>query len=140
MGALILIDPVSNATVGAAMIMGAVDEDGQDVSSDEGQSEEQEAALVWLRGLEQEAVELRDRIRQAGRAAVILDDQLIPDESLPAAMRALQLAKVTGISSRSDLSQATLAALRDLAGPRFYTTAEAAATLAHAWTNQEAQP
>ena len=140
MGALILIDPLTNATVGAAMIVGAVDESGHDATSEErDRFGEQEAALVWLRGREQEAVELRDRIRQAGRAAVILDDRLIPDASLPAAMRALQLAKVTGISSRSELSHSTLAALRELAGPRFYTTTEAAATLAHAWTSQEAQ-
>jgi bifunctional enzyme CysN/CysC/sulfate adenylyltransferase subunit 1 len=140
MGALFLIDPLTNATVGAAMIVGAVDESGHDATSEErDRFGEQEAALVWLRGREQEAVELRDRIRQAGRAAVILDDRLIPDASLPAAMRALQLAKVTGISSRSELSHSTLAALRELAGPRFYTTTEAAATLAHAWTSQEAQ-
>ncbi len=139
MGALILMDPVTNATVGAAMIVSALDEGGRHAALEEGRCGEQEAALVWLRGREQVAAALLERIRQAGRAAVILDDPLIPDSSLPAVMRALQLAKVTGISSRSDLSRATLAALQELAGPRFFTTAEAAATLAEAAPSQEAQ-
>ncbi len=139
MGALILMDPVTNATVGAAMIVSALDEGGRHTALEEARCGEQEAALVWLRGREQVAAALLERIRQAGRAAVILDDPLIPDSSLPAVMRALQLAKVTGISSRSDLSRATLAALQELAGPRFFTTAEAAATLAEAAPSQEAQ-
>ncbi len=139
MGALILMDPVTNATVGAAMIVSELDEGGRHTALEEAHCGEQEAALVWLRGREQVAAALLERIRQAGRAAVILDDPLIPDSSLPAVMRALQLAKVTGISSRSDLSRATLAALQELAGPRFFTTAEAAATLAEAAPSQEAK-
>jgi bifunctional enzyme CysN/CysC/sulfate adenylyltransferase subunit 1 len=139
MGALILMDPVTNATVGAAMIVSDLDEGGRHTALEEARCGEQEAALVWLRGREQVAAALLERIRQAGRAAVILDDPLIPDSSLPAVMRALQLAKVTGISSRSDLSRATLAALQELAGPRFFTTAEAAATLAEAAPSQEAK-
>ena len=139
MGALILMDPVTNATVGAAMIVSELDEGGRHTALEEARCGEQEAALVWLRGREQVAAALLERIRQAGRAAVILDDPLIPDSSLPAVMRALQLAKVTGISSRSDLSRATLAALQELAGPRFFTTAEAAATLAEAAPSQEAK-
>ena len=63
---------------------------------------------------------MRDQLRDAGRAAVIVDDALIPEGSLAGAVRALQLADVTAISARTDVSEATLAAVRKMAGERFF--------------------
>ncbi len=139
MGALILIDPVTNATVGAAMILGPVEDTEEDSALAEYGRHEQAAAMVWLQGRRDDAVRLHDDIRHAGHAAVILDDPWIPEASLPAAMRALQLANVTGISSRTDLTETTLAQLREVAGDRFYTTAEDAAGLAPTWRSMEEQ-
>ncbi|MGC9197479.1 MAG: sulfate adenylyltransferase subunit 1 [Acidobacteriaceae bacterium] len=145
MGALILIDPVTNATLGAAMILNSR-EDGEEDTQENSKEDpvaatnlrgEESVALVWLRGLAGEAVELRDRILQAGRPAVVLDDRLIPDASLPAAFRALQLAKVTAISARPEINATILDQLREMAAGSFYTTAEAAAVLATIPTGQQ---
>ncbi|MGA8940140.1 MAG: sulfate adenylyltransferase subunit CysN [Acidobacteriaceae bacterium] len=114
MGALILIDPLTNATVGAAMILAATESRETRSSAADG------AAFVWLRGLPAEAEALRDSLRNAGRAAVIVDDALIPEGSLAGAVRALQLADVTAISARTDVSEATLAAVRKMTGERFF--------------------
>jgi len=110
MGALILIDPVTNATVGAAMIVGAIEPLEKNATHAEG------AAFVWLRGLPDEAVALRDAMRKSGRAAVIVDDPLIPEASLPGVLRALQLVDVRAISARPSLSSSTLAAIQEVAG------------------------
>jgi bifunctional enzyme CysN/CysC/sulfate adenylyltransferase subunit 1 len=110
MGALILIDPVTNATVGAAMIVAAVAPLKKESIQARG------AAFVWLRGLPGEAMALRDALRGRGRAAVVVDDPLIPEGSLAGAVRALQLADVTAISARAELSESALAAVRDVAG------------------------
>jgi bifunctional enzyme CysN/CysC/sulfate adenylyltransferase subunit 1 len=114
MGALILIDPVTNATVGAAMIVAAVAPLEKDASQAAG------AAFVWLRGLPGEAAALRDELRDRGRAAVIVDDPSIPEGSLAGAVRALQLAEVTAISARAALSAATLESLREIAGDSYF--------------------
>jgi sulfate adenylyltransferase large subunit len=103
MGALILIDVVTNATVGAAMIVAPLE-----------QAAAKAKAFVWLRGEIGKAEVLRDSMRAQGKAAVIVDDTLIPEESLVAAVRALQLAEVTAISARDTLSDATLKALEQL--------------------------
>jgi sulfate adenylyltransferase large subunit len=124
MGALILIDAVTNATVGAAMIVAAVA--GQAAQT-------RGAAFFWLRGDEAEAVSLRDRLQERGRAAVIVDDALIPEAGLAAAVRALQLAKVTAISARAGLGQATLAALREVTEEAYFERAADAA----AWLDGE---
>jgi bifunctional enzyme CysN/CysC/sulfate adenylyltransferase subunit 1 len=111
MGALILIDPVSNATVGAAMIAGPLEES---VATAAGPS----AAFIWLRGDLAGAVALREELSAQGRAAVLVDDALIPESALVAAVRALQLAGVTAISARAELSDATRNALAALEQPR----------------------
>jgi sulfate adenylyltransferase large subunit len=115
MGALILIDPLTNATVGAAMILDAV-------AALESSAQAHDAAFVWLRGLPGDAAVLLDRLRDAGRAAVIVDDPLIPESSLAGAVRALQLADVTAISARAALSEATLAAVKEAAGGAYYAS------------------
>jgi sulfate adenylyltransferase large subunit len=113
MGALILIDPVTNATVGAAMIIDAVE------SLEKRATQAAGAAFVWLRGLPDEAVALRDALRLRGRAAVIVDDPLIPEASLPGVVRALQLVDVKAISARPSLSASTLAAIQQIAGEEY---------------------
>jgi bifunctional enzyme CysN/CysC/sulfate adenylyltransferase subunit 1 len=114
MGALILIDPVTNATVGAAMIVAAV------APLETGSSQTNSAAFVWLRGLPGEAAALRDRLRDGGRAAVIVDDPMIPEGSLAGAVRALYLANVTAISALTTLRESTLAAVREAAGDSYF--------------------
>jgi bifunctional enzyme CysN/CysC/sulfate adenylyltransferase subunit 1 len=114
MGALILIDPLTNATVGAAMIVAAVTPLEKESIQARG------AAFVWLRGLPGEAMALSDALRGRGRAAVVVDDPLIPEGSLAGAVRALQLAGVTAISARTELSESALAAVRDVAGDSYF--------------------
>jgi len=90
-GSLILIDGVTNATVGAAMIVGPAEHADGDSSR---------ATLVFV----PERAELAERLREAlelrlHRAAVI-DDALIPDDALVAVIRALEIAGVTAITAR----------------------------------------
>ena len=120
MGALILIDALTNATVGAAMIVAAI-EQGQ-VNS----TPLQETAFVWLRGLGGEADEMRDTLLGMGRRAIVVDDALIPESSLCGAVRALQLANVTAISAREEMSEATIAALREIVGNVYFECSNAA--------------
>jgi bifunctional enzyme CysN/CysC/sulfate adenylyltransferase subunit 1 len=90
-GSLILIDGVTNATVGAGMIVAAVE------SSVE---EERRSVLVLVPG----QAELAERVREAfiarGERAVVVDDALIPENSLVGVVRALQLARVVAVSAR----------------------------------------
>jgi sulfate adenylyltransferase large subunit len=118
MGAMILIDPVTNATVGAAMILGAAAE------IDAGRKS---AAFVWLRGLPGEAIALRERLMEIGRAAVIVDDALIGEEALAGAVRALQLANVTALSAREELTETTIATLKGAAGDAYFESVDEAA-------------
>jgi hypothetical protein len=90
-GSLILIDGLTNATVGAGMIVAGVE------SSIE---EERQMVLVLVPG----QVELAERVREGllarGVRAVVVDDGLIPEDSLVGVVRALQLAGVMAISTR----------------------------------------
>jgi sulfate adenylyltransferase large subunit len=90
-GSLILIDGLMNATVGAGMIVASVDS-----SIDE----ERRAVLILAPG----QVELAERVREGllarGERAVVIDDGLIPEDSLVGVVRALQLAGVVAISTR----------------------------------------
>jgi sulfate adenylyltransferase large subunit len=118
MGSLILIDPLSNATVAAAMIVSAAEEsDGKSVFS---------PAFVLLRGDAASASRVREAFHARHRSAVLIDDELIPDDAVVAAVRALQLAGVTAISARTSLGDATLDALRTLAGDSFIESEDAA--------------
>jgi sulfate adenylyltransferase large subunit len=120
MGALILIDAVTNATVGAAMIVDASEPLERSATQAAG------GAFVWLRGLPDEAATLRDDLRRRGRAAVIVDDPLIPEASLPGVVRALQLVDVSAISARPSLSASTLAAIQEVAGEEYIESPESA--------------
>ena len=95
-GSLIPIDALSNATVGAAMIVGpaadvtaAVDRDAK------------HASLILLPGREGLAARVRDTLAERGERAVVIDDELIPDSSVPAVVRALHLAGVIAVSARA---------------------------------------
>jgi bifunctional enzyme CysN/CysC/sulfate adenylyltransferase subunit 1 len=91
-GSLILVDGLTNATVGAAMIVGAAE------SADD---EIEQAALVLVPGREDLADRVRDGLEARGQRAAVIDDALIPDEALVAVVRALTLAGGTAITSRS---------------------------------------
>jgi len=101
-GSLILIDGLTNATVGAAMIVGATERAGEESS---------QAALVLVPGQAQLAERVRDAMEARGRRAVVVDDVLISDDALVAVVRALDLAGVTAISAR-DLSAVALAQIK----------------------------
>ncbi|HTH53412.1 MAG TPA: sulfate adenylyltransferase subunit CysN [Edaphobacter sp.] len=104
-GSLILIDGLTNATVGAGMIVGATES-----AEDEGS----QAALVLVPGREALAERVRDALEARGNRAVVIDDALIPDDALVAVVRALSLAGVTAITSRT-LSTETQAKLTKIA-------------------------
>ena len=90
-GSLILIDGLTNATVGAGMIVSAV----------EGSTEDGwKAVLVLVPGQVELAERVRDGLLARGEGAVVIDDGLIPEDSLVGAVRALQLAGVVAISTR----------------------------------------
>jgi sulfate adenylyltransferase large subunit len=98
-GSLILIDGLTNATVGAAMIVGAVDTEGGQGS---------QAALVVVARRAELAERLRDALEARGQRAVLIDDSLITNDSLTSVVRALNLAGVTAITAR-ELSTEALA-------------------------------
>ncbi len=92
MGALILIDGLTNATVGAAMISAVVEVAPED---------ETKPVLVLLPGREALAERVRKALSLRGERAVIIDDALIPDSSLAGVVRALQLAGVIAVTART---------------------------------------
>jgi sulfate adenylyltransferase large subunit len=116
MGSLILIDPVTNATVAAVMI----------VAASEARRKEAPPTLILLNGESPvAATHLRDALHERQMRAVVIDDPLIPDASVVAAVRALQLAGVIAVSRRG-LSPETLAQLRELAEDRILESLNAA--------------
>jgi bifunctional enzyme CysN/CysC/sulfate adenylyltransferase subunit 1 len=105
-GSLILIDALTNATVGAAMIVGPAAEVAEGAPGDR-----KDAALILLPGRGELAVRVRDALAARGERALVIDDALIPDSAVPAVVRALQLAGVIAVSSRR-LAQATIAEIQ----------------------------
>jgi len=101
-GSMILIDSLSNATVGAAMITSA--SEAVDDASDA------VPAVVLLPGRPALAEQLREQLEAHGYRAAVIDDELIPDDALTAVVRAFDLAGVTAITSR-ELAAATVDAL-----------------------------
>ena len=90
-GSLILIDGVTNATVGAGMIVAAVE------SSD---GEELRPVLILVPGQPELAERVREAFVARGERAVVVDDALISADSLVGVVRALQLAGVAAVSAR----------------------------------------
>jgi len=108
-GSLILIDALSNATVGAAMIVGpAADAAEAPVGGARRHS------LILLPGREDLAARIRDELAARGERAVVIDDALIPDSAVSAVLRALDLAGVVALTSRT-LSPATMAEIEKFA-------------------------
>jgi bifunctional enzyme CysN/CysC/sulfate adenylyltransferase subunit 1 len=95
-GSLILIDALTNATVGAAMIVAPAAESAgalHGVSS--------KPSLILLPGKEEFAARVKETLSTRGERCIVIDDALIPDSSVPAVIRALDLAGVIAISSRA---------------------------------------
>jgi bifunctional enzyme CysN/CysC/sulfate adenylyltransferase subunit 1 len=105
-GSLILIDALSNATVGAAMIVAPI--------ADTSTGETRRTALVLLPGRAELAERVQDALGSCGERAVVIDDALIPDSAVAAVVRALDLAGVIAISSRK-LTAEALAAIESFA-------------------------
>jgi len=91
-GSFILIDPLSNATVGAGMIHQTLQEEVAITGHT------QAAPLVLCP--EELVLPLQEALRERGHFSLSLDDAHIPAQSLPAAIRTAQLAGVLAISSR----------------------------------------
>jgi len=94
-GSLILIDPLTNATVGAAMIVARATDSAEVQAADAGR-----ASLILLPGNDDLAARVHAALVAHGQSAVVIDDPLIPDASVPAVVRALHLAGVLAVSSR----------------------------------------
>ena len=108
-GSLILIDALSNATVGAAMIVAASAE-----AADPALTGASKVSLILLPGRDELAAHVRDALLARRERAVVIDDSLIPDSAVAAVVRALDLAGVTAISSRA-LLPATIAEIEGFA-------------------------
>jgi bifunctional enzyme CysN/CysC/sulfate adenylyltransferase subunit 1 len=105
-GSLILIDALTNATVGAAMIVGP--------AADELSAVDSRISLIALPGRTHLAEQVRDALAELGQRAVVIDDPLIPDSAIASVVRALDLAGVTAVTARV-LSQDTIAEIRAFA-------------------------
>jgi len=102
-GSLILIDGLTNATVGAAMLLAPELTDAEVSGS--------RPAFVLLPDQPARAERLVDGLNARGHRAVVLDDIAIDDSALPAAARALELAQTLALSARR-LTPDTIARLR----------------------------
>jgi sulfate adenylyltransferase large subunit len=102
-GNFILIDPLSNATVGAAMLEEAIEEEtaGRARVS---------PILVHAKGKPELASSLEKALRTRGLSVVNLDDQHISDSGLVSALRATQLAGAIGITTREQIPSAEIEA------------------------------
>ncbi len=112
-GSFILIDPLSNATLAAGMLI-AVAAEKLAVESHDGT-----LSFVLLPAEPAAVQALQARLTGEGRAAVVVDDPLISESSLPSVLRALQLAGVVALSARMGLPSDVLQTLRTLAGHGF---------------------
>jgi bifunctional enzyme CysN/CysC/sulfate adenylyltransferase subunit 1 len=99
LGSLILIDPIGNATVGAAMIVAATRSNDESTRPGEVGSHNAQLLRADTPGL---ALALRAELIARGQPAIILDDAQIDPAHLFSVLRALHLAGVTAITSRKD--------------------------------------
>ena len=109
LGSFILIDPLGNSTVAAAMISAAGENSGSDVSH-------ANSAFIWLPGDRKRLEQVGQTLREAHKSVVDIDDSLIPESSLVAVARALQLAGVTALSARNDLHPSTVNTIKRIVG------------------------
>lgn len=118
LGSFILIDPITNATVAAGMIA-EPDNENHELSP----APTPDAAFIWLPDNIDAAARVRRVFQHAHTVLVDLDDALIPELTLPAAARALQLARVSAVSTRS-LQPVILEAIRKIVGAGWITREE----------------
>ena len=112
-GSFILIDPLSNATLGAGMLLGVAEQAEPAVPPASAPQ------FVYLPGEAERLLALQSRLQARGISAVIVDDPLIPETSLPGAVRALQLAGAVALSASGSLGPETLQAVREVTGEGF---------------------
>ena len=74
------------------------------------------SGFIWLPGNRELAEKAMQRLQGAHKTAVDIDDPLIPESALPAVARALQLARVTAISCRTDLHPSTINGIKRVVG------------------------
>ncbi len=117
MGAVILIDAVTNATVGAAMIVEAV-------SREDAAEGARHGGFVWLRGQSNEAYRVCERLRALGLAAVVVDDPMIEEAALGAVVRALRLANVIAVSARPELMASTIDGVKEAAEGNYFAAVD----------------
>ncbi len=118
-GSFILIDPLNNATLGAGMLLAQ--------SEDMGEPEKKRGGLlIHLAGQPEAVHDLQAQLTAQGKAAIIVDDPLIPAASLPAVVRALEIAGVIGLSANADLSPEILSVLQSLLGESLMVDFESA--------------
>ena len=105
-GSFILIDSLSNATVGAGMLIGAVE--------DRSHAEPRSAPLfiLWQNATAEQLERLRTQLEARGKRAVLIDDAAIPENTLTAVVRALELAGACAVSTSAHLHPATLLELQ----------------------------
>ena len=96
LGSLILIDALSNATVGAAMIVAPIDE-----AQSEADRSQAASRLVHVESAAA-AIALRESLAAQGQRAVILEDAGIERAHWPSVLRALELADVIAITSEKE--------------------------------------
>jgi len=107
-GSLILIDPLTNATVGAVMISGALE------NVAEASAKSETASLIVVPGQAELALRVRDALLARGDRAILIDDPLIADSAVPSVIRALALAGTIAVTARA-LPQAMLAEIEAFA-------------------------
>jgi len=108
-GSLILIEALTNATVGAAMIVTSI--------ADTSTGATRRAALILVPGRADLAERVQDALGASGERAVVIDDALIDESAVAAVVRALDLAGVIAISSRR-LAKDVIAAVESFAAVR----------------------
>ena len=113
-GSLILIDALTNATVGAAMIVEPVASAASLESAEALLGEARRPSLILLAGRAELAARVRDALGSRGERAVVIDDPLIAESAVAAVVRALGLAGVIAVSSRT-LSSAVIAEIEGFA-------------------------
>ena len=102
-GNFILIDPITNATVGAAMLTEALEEETA------GRTRVL-PVLVHAAGKPELAASVSASLRARGQAVVNLDDDHIGEAGFAAALRATQLAGAIGLTTRAKLPTAEIEA------------------------------
>ena len=110
LGSFILINPLSNETAAAGMISARVETNCEPSTSDAS------SAFIWLPNNRNLVDHASHALLGAHKTAVDVDDPLIPESALPAVARALQLARVTALSTRNDLHPSTVNTIKRIVG------------------------